>query len=204
MDLDPSPALSMLATAKPTLKGRKVGVLIADGYDAGVVAKLRAAVKAAGAMFELVAPKIGGALAADGTQAPADHIISGGPSIIFDAVVVAPGAGAATLALDPAAKNWVADAFAHCKIIGVIGDATALFAAADVKRDAGVIDLTAKSVDAFIAAASAGRMWEREEQVPDPKAPDTKVKVPAKGDPKAAVKPAPGKAAPPAKTKSRR
>ncbi len=180
IDLPPSPALSILANHVPTLEGRKVGVLIADGFDRGVVDKLRAEVTKAGAMFEIVAPKIGGALAGDGTQVMADHMISGGPSVIFDAVAVAPGAGASLLAMDPVARQWVADAFAHCKVIGVIGNAMPLLDAAGVKSDEGVLSIDAKSAAAFVQRAAAGRIWAREEEVPDPEAPDTRVAPPKK------------------------
>jgi catalase len=163
IDLPPSPALSILAKHQPTLQGRKVGVLIADGFDRGLVEKLRAAVTGEGAMVEVVAPKIGGALAADGTQVEADHMILGGPSVIFDAVVVAPGAAAIPmLVVEPAAKQWVADAYAHCKVIGVVGAAKPLLDAAGVKPDAGVIDIAAATIDRFIATAKAGRIWARE------------------------------------------
>ena len=33
VDLDPSPALSLVGKAKPTLKGRKIGALVTDGAD---------------------------------------------------------------------------------------------------------------------------------------------------------------------------
>src|SRR5207342_309179 len=126
-----------------------------------------------GAMFELVAPKIGGALAADGTQVPADHMISGGPSVLFDAVVVAPGSAAIPqLMLESAAKQWVADAFTHCTIIGVVGAAQPLLDAAGVKKDDGIVEVTAKSVSSFIDRAKEGRIWAREVQTmgPDKKA----------------------------------
>ena len=38
MDMEPSPALSLLAKAKPTLQGRKVGVLVSEGCDGDLVA----------------------------------------------------------------------------------------------------------------------------------------------------------------------
>ncbi len=163
IDLPPSPALSILAKFKPTLQGRKVGCLVADGFDRGLVEKLRAAVNAAGAMFEIVAPKIGGAKAADGTVVPADHMVPGGPSVIFDACVVAPGAaGLPDLLGEASAKDWVSDAFAHCKVIGVVAAAVPLLNAAGVKPDAGVIELNGKNADAFVTAAAAGRIWSRE------------------------------------------
>ncbi len=163
IELDPSPALSIIAKHQPTLEGRKVGCLIGDGFDRALVEKLRSAVMAEGAMFELVAPKVGGALAADGTQVKADHMILGGPSVLFDAVVVAPGAAAIpTLMLEAAAKQWVADAFAHCKIIGVVGAAQPLLDAAGVKHDTGVIDLKQHGIADFINTAKEGRLWARE------------------------------------------
>ena len=59
-DLPPSPPLSILAKAKPTLKGRVVGCLVSDGADAALVKELAAAAKAAGAKMKIVAPRIGG------------------------------------------------------------------------------------------------------------------------------------------------
>ena len=41
VDLDPSPALSIVGKAKPMLKGRKVGVLVTDGADGDRLETLR-------------------------------------------------------------------------------------------------------------------------------------------------------------------
>ena len=48
-EMEPSPALSILAKAKPTLEGRKIGCLVTDGSDGKLVAALAKAAKAAGA-----------------------------------------------------------------------------------------------------------------------------------------------------------
>jgi len=197
IELQPSPALSILAKFAPTLQGRKVGALIADGFDRALVDKLRAAVTAAGAMFELVAPKIGGATSADGKLVPADHIVSGGPSVIFDAVVVAPGAaGMPALLGEAAAKAWVSDAFAHCKVMAVVPAAQPLLDAAGVKPDEGVIEITTKTIAAFVDAAAAGRIWARETSVRGPdkqpaKAAVTKGSATAKSKKSPPAKPAP-------------
>ncbi|HET9624771.1 MAG TPA: catalase [Kofleriaceae bacterium] len=162
-DLPASPSLSLLGKAAPTLRGRKLGILIGDGLDAELVEALRAAASKEGALVELVAPKIGGARPASGDVVVADHIVSGGPSVIFDAVAVVVGAAAAAaLSKDPAALDWVSDAFHHCKVIGTVAAARPLLDAAGVIADAGVIDLGAGSVDDFIAAAKRGRVWARE------------------------------------------
>jgi catalase len=44
------------------------------------------AVTAAGANLKIVAPKIGGAVASDGTIIEADFQLAGGSSVLFDAV----------------------------------------------------------------------------------------------------------------------
>jgi catalase len=65
-DLKPSPALSLLAKAKMTLKGRMVGCLVADGTDPAFVAALRTSVQSNGATLKIVAPKVGGAKGSNG------------------------------------------------------------------------------------------------------------------------------------------
>jgi catalase len=163
-DLPPSPALSMLGKAPATLRGRTVGVLVGDGFDAEVVAQLTLAVEKEQAIVELVALKIGGARAANGAIVPAQHIVGGGPSVIFDAVAVVTGAaGVADLIAAPAAISWISDAFHHCKVIGAVSEAGPLFDAARVAAGEGVVDLAGgKAIPAFIAAAKQGRVWTRE------------------------------------------
>jgi catalase len=170
IDMEPSPALSILKKAKPTLEGRKVGILIADGCDAALIEKLRAAIVKAGAVVQLVAPKIGGAVAADGSQIEAHHMVSGGPSVLFDACAIVTGdAGCDALVANPAAVQWAADAFNHCKVLGVVKAAQPLLDKAAVKIDPGVIELSGKGVDQFVATAKKGRIWGREEaQTPPP------------------------------------
>jgi catalase len=163
-DLAPSPSLSLLGKAPATLRGRKVGVLVGDGFDAELVAQLTAALAREHAFVELVGPKIGGARAAAGELVAVHHTIGGGPSVTFDAVAVLPGAAAVPgLLADPVAIAWVGDAFAHCKVIATIGDAGPLLAAARVAPDAGVIDLGGDGgIALFVTTARGGRIWSRE------------------------------------------
>jgi catalase len=163
-DLESSPALSILAKAKPTFEGRKVGCLVADGTDAGGVLALRAAALKQKADFAIVAPKVGGAVSADGTLLEADFQLAGGPSVLFDAVFVAlSDAGAAMLQTEAAAVSWVHDAFAHCKVIGATAEAQPLLDAAGVKPDIGV--LVDPKPAAYFSTAANGRIWEREPSV---------------------------------------
>src|SRR6202021_499814 len=70
IDLDPSPALSLVGKAKPTLKGRKVGALVTDGADGDLLEALRGAREKEGAEPAIVAPKIGGARLKAGRHLP--------------------------------------------------------------------------------------------------------------------------------------
>jgi catalase len=164
IDLDESPALSLIKKAKPTLQGRKVGALITDGVDDGVLDALRSAVEKEGAVFAIVAPKIGGVNTAKGKRVAADHALSSGPSIFFDAVALLPSAkGAGLLVREAAAIDWVRDAFGHLKVIGTVEAAGPILEKAAVEEDAGVIDLAGRGgVKIFIEAARRQRVWERE------------------------------------------
>ena len=60
VDLNPSPALSLVGKAKPILKGRKIGALVTDGADGDRIEALRDALAKEGAELAIIAPKIGG------------------------------------------------------------------------------------------------------------------------------------------------
>jgi catalase len=163
-DLAASPSLSLIAKAPQTLKGRKAGILITDGFDASVLSALQAAFKKEKARVALIAPKIGGATGNDGVHVDVDFALSGGPSFFFDTVVLLPSAeGCENLATEAAAVNWVRDAFAHLKVIGFVSTASPLLDAASVQADAGVLAVgDRKSLANYISTAKAGRRWERE------------------------------------------
>ena len=164
----PSPMLSIIAKSKETLEGRTVGCLVTDGVDGAVVDALKKQLAAEGAELVVVAPKIGGVTRKDKKHLPADKALTGGPSVIFDAVVVA-GDGK-LLAKESAALAWVSDAFAHLKIIAFTADAKPLLDEAGItkKADEGIIDLAAKAgVDAFVKKARKHRIWAREPKVRD-------------------------------------
>ncbi len=163
-DLKPSDKLSIVKTMKPGLKTKLVGVLVADGTDAAQVLALESAIAKAGGQAKIVAPKVGGAVTADGKLLEADFQLAGGPSVLFDAVYVALSeAGAQLLSTEAAAVAWVHDAYAHLKVIGATAGAQPLLDAAGVVPDAGV--LVGGDDAAYLAAAVNGRIYEREPNV---------------------------------------
>ncbi len=163
-DLKASPALSIIGKAKHTLKGRKVGCLVADGTDAGIVMALKTAAKAEGADFAVIAPKVGGAKAADGTMIMGDFQLAGGSSVLFDTVFLALSEeGGTMLAKESAAVAFVADAFAHLKVIGATAGAKKLLDRAGVQPDAGVV--SGGDAKTYVQKAAEGRIWAREPEV---------------------------------------
>jgi catalase len=165
IDLPPSQALSILANGPESLRGRKLGVLVADGSDGEVIDALRTACEELEVVVELIAPTVEGVRAADGTALTADQKIDGGPSVLYDAVALVLSAeGASTLGQNPAARDFVSDAFAHCKFIGLTDGARGLLAAVGLEDqvDEGVVALDASSAATFLEQAAPLRFWPRE------------------------------------------
>jgi catalase len=165
-DLPPSDPLSIAKRYPGSFKGRKLGVLLTDGADAVLFAALMAACQKEGANLEVVAPKIGGALLSDGQRVPAKQKIDGGPSVLYDAVaLLVSEESAALLSKDAPTKDFISDAFAHCKFIGYSAEAQPLLAMAGVadKLDEGFLALSGERDAAkFIKLCRDLRLWSRE------------------------------------------
>jgi catalase len=162
-DMKPSPALQIIGKMKDTLKGRAIGILVANGSDGGVIEKIRKAATDAGASVKIVAPKVGGVKLASGSMLAVDGQLAGTPSVLFDAVaVILSDEGAKALSMESAAIDFVRDAFGHLKAIAVDKGGQTLLRTANIAQDAGVVDANDKN--AFITAAKT-RQWEREKSV---------------------------------------
>ena len=163
-NLEKSPALSIVLNGPESFAGRKVGALVTDGVNMDILKGLEAALEAEGALLEIVAPKVGGVEASDGSWVEAKQKIDGGPSVLYDAVALLPSDdGAKMLAKEPAARDFVADAFAHMKVIGHVEAALPLFEKAGVSdsQDEGFVVLESKDCSAFISACRELRCWTR-------------------------------------------
>ena len=168
-DLAPSPALSIIKKGPQRFEGRKLGILLTDGFDAKLVLTLQKALLAEKATFEIITPTIGGAQASDGSFVEGHQMIDGGPSVLYDAVAVLPSeSGMIDLLKESTARDFVADAFAHCKFIAYTAAALPLFEKAGIFEglDEGVILLAApKDVASFIELLGNLRIWSREPNV---------------------------------------
>lgn len=168
-DLDPSPALSIVENGPKRFEGRKLGILITDGVDARLLKGLTAAVTKEKAVFEIIAPKVGGVTASDGKWVEAHHMIDGGPSVLFDAVAVLTSSEAIDdLMKEATARDFVADAFQHCKFIGYDQSAQPLLEKAGIADaiDEGLVVLPGEDgIASFIAELAKLRVWGREPSV---------------------------------------
>ena len=163
MDLDPSPALRLYGKYKPTLIGRKIGVLLAAGFDAKTKDALVAAIKKDGATPAIITPKVGGVKDSAGTKHAAEMALRGSPSVLFDAVSILSGpAGDESLSADPDGIAFLMDACRHLKAIAISG-ATHLAEKAQVVGLVGVTTLTAPGdIKTFLDTAKKGKVWGRE------------------------------------------
>jgi catalase len=165
-DLPPSPALSIADNGPNSFAGRKLGVVISDGVDGAALDRLRTAAESAGANVEIIAPHVGGVKSAGGAWIEADEKLDGAPSVVYDAVAVLTSeAGARELSAASVARDFISDAFAHCKFIGYTPSSAALIEGVigRDRLDDGVVQLDADdSEEAFIVACGALRIWARE------------------------------------------
>jgi catalase len=154
-----SKALSILANAVPTLKGRKIAVLVDDGTVKRELEELTRDLTERGASVSTIAPRVRVRI---GTSMRAvDGQLAGSPSCLFDAVALLLSANAAEqLASDMGALQFVQDAYSHLKALGSNEASQPLLDRAGVKPGDGITRLGS----AFCDAASQ-RFFERESTV---------------------------------------
>jgi catalase len=135
--VDRSPALSLANSPRGNVKGRKAAILAADGIDGASIAAVRAALTNAGALAEVIAPRLGPIRSASGDDLPADHTFLTMASVMYDAVFVPAGsAGVEALRANGDAIHFVAEAYKHCKPIGAVAEGVALLEAAGIRGEA--------------------------------------------------------------------
>lgn len=155
----------MLRNPPGTFEGRKVGIVVSDGVNATLLKSLQTAIVNAGATFEVIAPRVGGVKASNGTNIEAQQRIDGAPSVLYDAVsLLLSEAGANELTTNPPLRDFISDAAVHKKFFAYTPEAQPLVkrVLGIAKPDAGMIELSnAASAKAFLKACAALRFWKR-------------------------------------------
>ncbi|KAI1797596.1 catalase [Ganoderma leucocontextum] len=116
------------ASKEPTIKSRRIAILVADGFNLAEVVAIRTLLTAGLATTWVVGPRRGpvypaGEEVGKGVGYGADHHWEGQRSTLFDAVIIPGGAKhAQALADSGRCVHWVREAFGHCKTIGALGE----------------------------------------------------------------------------------
>jgi catalase len=176
---DPSPALSLLSRPGQTgIRTRKVAILVGNNVDADAVSAVYADLLNEGAVPRLVGSQLGKISTSDGKTLDVEISIEAGPSVLYDAVVVAAGQSSVqTLARDAHALDFIRQQYRHCKPILVIGNGADLFTQADVPTtlpdgsvDQAIVFASTATLEddlsEFKAALAKHRSYERETDPP--------------------------------------
>ncbi len=175
-DLTSAP-LSMAVHVPGPIASRKVAILVAPEFDAKGVAALVKVLAGKGAQGVLVGPNVGPIAGDDGVDRDAPFSILTTSSVLFDAIWIAGGEGAASWTQEADAVDFVRDAFKHCKAIGATGAGIHLLSAANVPvggpdepepaDDATIVGPTLSAAVArrFVAAMAMHRLWTREPEL---------------------------------------
>jgi catalase len=163
--LKKSKALSIMLNGPKSFEGRKMGVLLFDGAESALLKLLIRQLKIIHADIAVISPAVGGVRLSDGQMLAADFQLAGGPSVLFDAVVILgskPGIEKYEHTL--AFKSFVQDAYHHLKFIG-FADAISATLKNLITFDAGLARLTKKTLKTFITQCGELRFWERQTQL---------------------------------------
>jgi catalase len=174
--IDTSAALSMANTKKDSIKTRKIAFLVADGVNAASVTTVQNALTRAGAVVEIIAPKLGTVATGSKTTVPVKHSFLTAASVFYDAVYVPGGINSvATLEKTPEAIHFLNEAYKHCKAIAADAEAMQVLEATYFSKklpstkgkhdqELGIIlgDDGSKLSANFIKAIAKHRFWERE------------------------------------------
>ncbi|MEO8401776.1 MAG: catalase [Gammaproteobacteria bacterium] len=164
--LKKSKFLSIIENGPESFAGRKIGVLLTDGADAATLKQLQTVVNKSHAYLEIIAPHVGGVKLNNGKWIDAAQSIKGGPSVLYDAIVLLLSKeGTKSLTKEPAARDFIADAFSHLKFIAYVEAAAPLLQKAGIfqELDEGCVLIDKKSsLETFMKKCIGLRFWQRE------------------------------------------
>ena len=139
-----------------TIKGRKIAILGGDGVDSKQLKAVEAALKAKGAMTELIAAHAGTITDSAGKPHKVGRAAPNAPSVVYDAAIVLGGTSAAELAKSGLAIHFVNEAYRHGKPLAAIGTGVLLLRACALPaartEDGVVVGDTGKVIDGLVAA----------------------------------------------------
>ena len=163
-NLKNSEALSIILNRPKKFSGRKIGMILTEGASADIYNEFKKLVIKEGANLEIIAPNITGVTLDDDSFLSADETIHGGPSVLYDAIILLPAANSDDSLPSASINSFIQDAFNHLKFIAYTASAEPLLKKANLydKLDAGCFLIEKKKTcKEFIEACRELRCWER-------------------------------------------
>jgi catalase len=174
-----SPALRTIERKEnvSTIKGKKVAILLEDGFDGAAVSALKTAIEKEGALCEVVSKNQGKRKSASGDDVKTDKNHMTTASVLYDAVFIPGGKESVEKMMKMGdVLYFIREMYKHCKPIGAVGEATKLVEACQLPElmvfdqpavDKGVVtSLNGSKADEvvklFKKALIQARFWERE------------------------------------------
>lgn len=164
LPIDKAPSLSMANKLADDIKSRRVALLTAPGVSEKAFTKIKKELCDLDALVKVIAPHHGFVTTDSGDQHPVDESLLTATSVVFDAVYIPGGKKSLELLKQhPAALHFVAEAFKHCKPIGLDKDAEDFIKMAipGLKLPSDGVCNTENLTD-FVNDIQQHRFWDRE------------------------------------------
>ena len=164
--LDKSKALSQANTKFEKITGRKIAVLVADGFNMKAFKAMKNKLEDEQAMVKLVAPHGGTVKCDTDMEHEVDAAINTTESVLYDAVYIPGGKKAIKALLDePKFSKFINETLKYCKAIAADAEGKELLEATHAKdfMDDKAILVDKKPVD-FIKVVARHRNWDRMEK----------------------------------------
>ncbi|HTL31144.1 MAG TPA: catalase [Tepidisphaeraceae bacterium] len=178
-EVESSSSLSLFARpGQEGIKTRRIAILIADGVDGGMLARLHAKLLEEGAVPRFVGVKLGQVKSEKGDPLDVEVTMEAAPAVLWDALALPDGKAAAeALMRSGHVIEFIKDQYRHCKPILVVGSSRSLVEWANLpaklrsgKPDPGLLlagkEDSSESIAAFIQAIASHRSFERETDPP--------------------------------------
>lgn len=176
--VDHSPALSQANLKGNSIKGRKIAILLDEGFDYDAVMRVKAMLKENHAVAEIVSQFQGSIKSSGGKtlEAEKSHVTTS--SIMYDAIFIPGGKHVSKMRSQGDVIHFVNEAYKHCKPIAASGEGVELLRSQGIHdalplstttamEQMGIVtagpDHLNEFVDKFRAAIQEHRFWEREE-----------------------------------------
>lgn len=163
--VDRSPALSMENLKGESIKGRKVVIIVDEGFDYPSVMNMKEMLMQNDAMPKILSKFQGMIKSSSGETLETDESETTAESVMFDALYIPGGAHVDQLKKQGFVLHFINEAYKHCKPLAASGNAIDLFS--DLKEKTGQLELSSNGITedkGVVTAMNSENMREFAEQ----------------------------------------